>query len=277
MSAYFETLLHSKYFTYTWQLLIAIVLSHLIAKWISRLIQRFSSNFIEASHSVLVRKICFYLIFCIFIALALELMGFDLRIILGAAGIFTLAIGFAAQTSMSNLISGLFLMFERPFSQGDFVKIAGVSGLVDSTDFLATKIRTFDNALIRIPNETIMKGECINYTYFPMRRVDIDIPVAYEADLEKVRSVLFDVLSKETLCRKDPAPLFYLKEFGPSAIIILLGVWCNKSDYTELRNRLFIDIRNAFQKEKIEFPYPHIALYAGNHTRPFPVETVSSR
>ena len=126
MTAYLETLLHSKYFTNTWQILIAIVASHLIAKWISRLIQRFSSNFIEANHSILVRKICFYLIFCLAIAWALELMGFDLKIILGAAGIFTIAIGFAAQTSMSNLVSGLFLMFERPFSLGDFVKIGNI-------------------------------------------------------------------------------------------------------------------------------------------------------
>ncbi|MFN9975907.1 MAG: mechanosensitive ion channel family protein, partial [Phycisphaerae bacterium] len=113
---------------------------------------------------------------------ALDSLGFDLKVLLGAAGILTVAVGFAAQTSASNLISGLFLMFERPFVVGNSIVIGDLRGEVVAIDMLSTKIRTFTNMMVRIPNETLVKSNIVNLSYFPIRRVDLEVGVAYSSD-----------------------------------------------------------------------------------------------
>ena len=106
---------------------------------------------------------------------ALSHLKVNLTAVLGAAGIFGVAIGFASQTSLSNLICGVFLVIERPFKIGDLVEVEGSLGTVDSVGFLATFIRGLDNRFIRIPNETMMKTKIINITHFfdtPHRHAD---------------------------------------------------------------------------------------------------------
>jgi hypothetical protein len=100
-------------------------------------------------------------------------LGFDFTVLLGAAGIVTVAIGFASQTSASNLISGLFLVWRRRSGIGDIVTVDGVTGEVLSVDLLSTKLRTFDNLQVRIPNETMVKARITTLNRFPLRRVDL--------------------------------------------------------------------------------------------------------
>ncbi|MDZ7816437.1 MAG: mechanosensitive ion channel [Planctomycetota bacterium] len=103
----------------------------------------------------------------------LDELGYKLTALLGAAGIAGIAIGFAAQTSLSNIISGFFLLSERPFAQGDLVQCGSDTGFVLSVSLLSVKMRTFDNKLIRIPNENLIKKEVYNLTKFPIRRVNV--------------------------------------------------------------------------------------------------------
>ncbi|MFT6270035.1 MAG: small-conductance mechanosensitive channel [Alphaproteobacteria bacterium] len=123
-------------------------------------------------------------------------LGFDLSVVLGAAGIFSVAIGFASQTSASNLISGLFLMMERPFSVGDIIRVESTTGEVISIDLLSVKIRTFDNLFVRIPNESRIKTQVTTLTRFPIRRADLQIGIAYKEDIERVKEILNNVATK---------------------------------------------------------------------------------
>ena len=106
---------------------------------------------------ILLKRAIFYGIMILMSMSALRELGFDLSVILGAAGILSVAIGFASQTSASNLISGLFLMMERPFSIGDVIRVEQTTGEVISIDLLSVKIRTFDNLYVRVPNESMIK------------------------------------------------------------------------------------------------------------------------
>jgi small-conductance mechanosensitive channel len=202
-------------------------------------------------------------------------LGFRLTAIIGAAGVAGIALTFASQTSLSNLISGLFLIAEKSFEVGDLISIGDMTGIVDSIDLMSVKIRTFDNRYVRIPNESLIKGQVINVTRYPIRRFDVDIGVAYKEDVDKVLRVLGEVADQNAFCLDEPAPIVVFKGFGDSSLDFMLGVWFEKTELLKLRNSLLRDIKNRFDAEKIEIPFPHRSLYAGEATAPFPIRIVS--
>jgi len=243
--------------------------------FVSSLAGRAAKKRFTAQTSMLIRKAIFYFGSILIIMTVLYQMEFKLTAILGAAGIAGIAIGFASQTSISNIISGLFLISEKPFAVGDLIQIGDTKGIVLSIDLLSVKLRTFDNQYIRIPNETLIKNQVTNVTRFPIRRLDIKLGVAYKEDLSKVREVLLDIAEKNPYCLDEPEPIVRLVNFGDSALELLFAVWCVKTDYLELSAKIMQEIKERFDAEGVEIPFPHRTLYAGAATEPFPVRVVS--
>lgn len=225
---------------------------------------------------MLIRRAVSYTILILFLISAMRELGFDFGVLLGAAGIVTLALGFASQTSMSNLISGLFMILERSLEIGDVVRIGSTTGEVLTIDLLSTKLRTFDNLLVRIPNETIVKAEITTLTRFPIRRVDVRIGVAYKEDLKRVQEVILEVVDRNPLCLEEPKPILIAQGFGDSSIDYLLGVWAKRENFLEVRNRLQREIKETFDQEGIEIPFPQRSLHAGSATEPLPVRLVAA-
>lgn len=204
-------------------------------------------------------------------------LGFDISTLIGAAGIAGVAIGFAAQTSLSNLISGFFLIWEKPFGVDDVIKTPNTVGVVVAIDLLSTKIRTFDNTLVRIPNENLIKTEVTTITKYDIRRFDINLGVAYKEDVAKVVRVLKEVADANPFCLDEPEPLVLFLGFGDSSLNFLFGVWFAKSDFVALRNSIQQDVHDRFREENIEIAFPHLSIYAGSVTDPFPVEIKSPK
>ena len=199
-------------------------------------------------------------------------LNYDLTALFGAVGVMGIVIGVASQTSIGNIISGLFLVGEKSFEIGDVVRIGDKSGTVYSIDLLSIKIKTFDNLLIRIPNQTVISSELTNVTRFPIRRLDFQIGVAYKEDLRKVKSVLENVARNNPLCLEEPEPYILFQSFGDSSINITFGVWFEKTNYTAVKNSVFIEIKEAFDREEIEIPFPHVSVYAGEASKPISVK-----
>jgi small-conductance mechanosensitive channel len=206
------------------------------------------------------------------VATALGALGLKLGVLLGAAGVATVALGFAAQTSVSNLISGVFLMVEQPFVVGDVIDVGGITGEVLSIDLIAVRLRTFDNVLARIPNETMLKANVKNMTHFQIRRVDMKLGVAYKEDLGRVKATLFELAERNILALRDPAPQLQYLGFGDSSIDIQFSVWAARPHFLDLRNSLYEEIKKTFDEKGIEIPFPHRTLYAGSVTLPIPVK-----
>lgn len=242
---------------------------------VSMLVQRSTQKRLSAQTVMILRKVVFYVgIFCLG-AVVLPDLGFKLGPLLGAAGIVGVALGFASQTSVSNIISGIFLIWEKPFAVGDVIEVEGTTGAILSIDLLSVKLRMFDNRFVRIPNEALLRNRVINITRFPIRRLDINLGVAYKEDIEKVRAVLMDIAKRNPLCLDEPAPVFVFQNFGDSALEFLFAVWFEKADLLALRTSIMIEIKSRFDAEGIEIPFPHRTLYAGSVTDPFPVRVVS--
>lgn len=241
----------------------------------ARLIRRALKKKASEQSIMLLSKGLIYIGSTILIVMALQKAGVQLGTLLGAAGIAGVAIGFASQTSLSNLISGLFLIWERPFAVGDVLHVGTDHGIVHSVDLLSIQLRTFNNQLIRIPNETLIKSSFTNVTRFPIRRMDIPIGVAYKEDIERVIGILKEVANANPYCLDEPEPLIIFKGFGESALEFLFGPWFAKTDYIALRNSLLTEVKKRFDAEGIEIPFPHRTLYTGLATTPFPVTVVS--
>ncbi|MCS3702504.1 mechanosensitive ion channel family protein [Salinibacter ruber] len=249
------------------KILVGLALGRLAGNGLARL---FAED--DAQRAMILRRGALYGITGLFTASALMELGFDLSVLLGAAGILTVAIGFASQTSASNVISGLFLLGERPFAVGDVIRVNGTTGEVLSVDLLSVKLRTFDNLFVRIPNETMIKSEVTNLRRFPIRRIDLQVGVAYKEDLRKVREVLMEVADRNPLCLEEPAPLILFQGYGDSSINHQFSVWAKTEHFLDLRNSIPVEIKEAFDEHGIEIPFPHRTLYTGSETTPFPVQ-----
>lgn len=220
------------------------------------------------------KRIAFYLITAIVFMAALKELGFSLGVLLGAAGVLSVALGFASQTSASNLISGIFLVAESPFKIGDIIKVDNYTGQVLSIDLLSVKLRTFDNLFVRVPNETLIKTEITNLTRFPIRRLDIQIGLAYKEDIDRAREIMIAVADSVPVCLDQPRPLVIFQGFGESSLDLQFSVWATRENYLELRNTIPERIRKAFLENDIEIPFPHRSLYAGSESAPFPVRVI---
>ena len=232
-----------------------------LLRFLSALLNRVTRKYLSQQYSMLLRKAIQYTGAVIILFIILSVLGLKITALLGAAGIVGIAVGFAAQTSMSNLISGLFLISEKPFQIGDVIRVGDKTGVILSIDLLSVKIKTFDNQYIRIPNSVLLNTELTNVTRFPIRRLDIKFSVAYQTDVTRLRRVLLEVAASNPHCLDEPEPLIVFTDFGDSGLQFLFGVWFYKPDYLELKNSLMQQIKESFEAEGILFAYPARVLY----------------
>jgi small-conductance mechanosensitive channel len=192
---------------------------------------------------------------------ALGTLGVDLSVLLGAAGIFTVAIGFASQTSASNVISGLFLIGERPFSVGDVIQVGTTMGTVESIDLVSIKLRTFSNLYVRIPNESLFKSEIWTLTHYEIRRYDIYFQISYETDFDYLRGVMFEVADRNKMVLDEPQPLFIIDSFLEGSIKLQFSVWGTQANWLPLRASIQEDIKRRLDQEEISFGMPRSETY----------------
>ncbi|MEO1272272.1 MAG: mechanosensitive ion channel family protein [Myxococcota bacterium] len=229
----------------------------LAARLLRASVLRLSNTFlVHEQQRVLLGRAVSYGIIALGGVAILQQLGFDLSVLLGTAGILTVAIGFASQTSASNIISGLFLVAERPFVMGDVIRIGSTTGVVLSVDLISIKLRTFDNLFVRIPNEAVLKAEVVNVSRFPIRRYDLALSVDYAEDLDHVRNVLLDVADDNILCLIEPPPEVVFIAFGASGIDLRFSVWAARENFLKVRDSLPGEVKARFDAEQITIPFP---------------------
>ncbi|HRW22118.1 MAG TPA: mechanosensitive ion channel family protein [Bacteroidales bacterium] len=256
------------------QIVFTLIAGYLIIQALIILARRVFFRNVSKQSKMLITKGIIYIgiILILFIIISILDLKKVFQTMLGAAGVLGIVLGIASQTSIGNIISGLFLISEKPFEIGDLIRVGDKLGNVYSIDLLSIKLRTLDNLLIRIPNQTIISTEVTNITKFPIRRMDIMIGVAYKEDLKKVAEVLKSIAMENPLCLDEPEPLIVTKTFNTSSIDFQFGVWFEKTNYAAVRNSIFQQITERFREENIEIPFPHISVYTGEETKPFLIQ-----
>ena len=241
---------------------------------LSRMTRGWAERQVSAQVGLVAGKLIFYLGGATLAVTVMVELGFSLTPLLGAAGVVGIALGFASQTSVSNIIAGLFLIAEQPFVVDDLIQVGDVTGRVLSVDTMSVKLRTLDNKFVRIPNETLVKSTVTNITRFPIRRLDVRIGVAYREDPERVRHVLLDVAENNPIALMEPEPLVIFDAFADSSLNLLFAVWTTRENWLELKNSIQEEVKRRFDEENIEIPFPHRTLYAGSESDAFPIRVV---
>ena len=263
------------------EILVAVILcfiGFLIARFISNAFIRTIGSRFNAHQRLIWRRGIFYFIFLLFFMTSLKEAGFKLSVFLGAAGILTVALGFASQTSASNLISGIFLIGEGSFEIGDTIQITlirghTIEGEVISIDLLSVKLLTQDNIYVRLPNEQLIRAPVQNLSKFPIRRIPITLAINFHEDIIKVREVLLDVANKYPLVLTDPKPAVTVTAFRESSIELLFAVWCQQQNFLKVRDEMQERIRNGFLENQIEIPVPKMG-FVDHPLRPLSQEDI---
>lgn len=235
--------------------LLMILFMWIVFKFIKHFIKKVSAGKIQPQTNLVISKVISYIFYALVVMYILSLFGVKLGAIWGAAGIAGIAVGFAAQTSVSNLISGLFVLGEKTMKVGDFIEVGGVSGTVDSVGLLSVKIHTVNNQMIRIPNSSIINSNFQNNSFFPIRRFSFELSVDYSSDMTAVLDALSSVPALCASVLKEPAPAVWYNGFGESGINIVLAVWFNSSDLVKMKNEVYIAIKKVFDEKGINIPF----------------------
>jgi small conductance mechanosensitive channel len=183
--------------------------------------------------------------------------------ILGAAG---LAVALALQGSLSNFASGVLIIVFRPFKSGDFVEVAGISGVVQRIDIFQTIFKTIDNKRVIVPNSQITGGAITNYSAEAQRRVDLVIGISYDSDLRKAKALLQQILAQDPRVLQEPAPIVAVNALADSSVQFVVRPWVNVDQYWPVYWDLLEKIKLQFDAEGIEIPFPQMSL----HVKPQP-------
>jgi small-conductance mechanosensitive channel len=241
--------------------IILLALGFLTASLIGAIITKTLSKHSSVHYTVLIRRFSYGATLFIFILSAIQTLGFDITALLGAAGILTVAVGFAARTPISNMISGIFLVFEQPFIIGDYLEVNKIQGEVLSIDLLSIKIRTLDNVLMRIPNEELVTKQFFNLTRFPIRRLDLYIRIAFDEKVDRVRQVLFAIAKQNSLSLESPSANLYFDQYTDSAMVYKFVVWAKQSSFDDLKKFLPEQIQQAFLDNGIQMPFAQSTVH----------------
>jgi small-conductance mechanosensitive channel len=234
---------------------VAIIIFYILYRIIKKMVSKSAQKRFQPHTVMIINKFVSYLFYIIIVMYILSLFGIKLSAVWGAAGIAGVAIGFAAQTSMSNLISGLFVIGEHTMKIGDFISVGGVSGTVDSIGFLSVIVHTLDNQVVRIPNSTIINSNLENFSSKPTRRLVFQVGLDYSTDMKKALVVMSRIAARCPTVLKDPAPSVYYTGFGNSSINMEVAVWFKSEDILKTKNDVYTAIMDICTEEKISIPF----------------------
>ncbi|WP_204245327.1 mechanosensitive ion channel family protein [Methanosarcina horonobensis] len=200
----------------------------------------------------------------------LPLIGIDPSGLLLAGGVAGIVIGFASQNIVGNLVSGCFLMFERPIKIGDQVEINGIAGYVTDIRIISTLMRTYDGLLVRIPNQQVFTTNITNIVGHPVRRFEYTIRIRYSDDASAAIWLIKDLIDKEPFALLSPSPSVFVNDLGDSWVNITVRIWAPVSEWFGLKTRLLWNIKKTLEENGIEIPYPQRVLHIKSETEKKP-------
>ena len=240
---------------------IVLVIGILIIRIVSKLLHRGleKSHLEKAAHSLIysLANVAMYILLGLSVASSL---GIDVTGIVALASVLTLAISLSLQNMLTNVIGGFTILSTHPFHSGDYVEIAGQSGTVQEINMTYTRLATFDNKLISIPNSAVVAAQIVNYSAADTRRVDIPVSASYDAPTQKVIDALVLAGTMDNVLLT-PAPSACVDKYGDSAISYVLRVWVKTEDYWDVYFALNQRVKDVFDEQGIAMTYPHLNVH----------------
>jgi small conductance mechanosensitive channel len=189
-------------------------------------------------------------------------LGINVGAALAGIGVAGLAIGFAAQDSLSNTIAGFLIFWDKPFLVGDWVEVADEYGRVDEITLRTTRIQTNNNTYVVIPNQRIIDEVLVNHSKHGSTRVEVPVGIAYKEFVPDARKVILDAVCDLEWVDREPAPAVVVQELASSGVSLLVRVWITDvSKEKPIYNRVLEASKLALDDAGIQIPYPHLQLF----------------
>ncbi|WP_048194838.1 mechanosensitive ion channel family protein [Methanococcoides methylutens] len=247
---------------------LALILSVLIGKIMALYLKRSLKEKVAKNHLDIIQKAAYYSIVVITVVFViLPLLGVAPSSLLVAGSILGLVIGFASQSIVGNLISGLFLIFERPIKLGNQVNIDGNVGIVEDISLISTIIRTFDGLYVRIPNEKVFTTTITNYVANVARRFEYVVGIRYSDDADQAIAIIKDLIEENPLALKNPAPAVFVDNLGDNSVNISVKIWAPATDWYSLKTELLWKIKKTLEDNGIEIAFPQRVVWFQNEQK----------
>lgn len=246
-------------------LVIAAVI-FIVGKWIARIIQNTLEKLLRKREidEVLVGflgNIVYVLVLVVAVVAAIDQLGISATSFLAIIGAAGLAIGLALKDSLSNFASGVMLALFRPFTKGDFIEAAGISGSVDEIRLVSTTLTTPDNKLIIVPNSAIYNDAIINYSAKETRRLDMVFGVGYDDDLKVAAEVLTKICAEHPKVLQEPATDVFISNLGDSSVDFAVRPWVRTEDYWGVRAEILKAGKLDLEAAGCSIPYPQTDVH----------------
>ena len=234
---------------------------YVIGKWVARRVTNLVSRLmnvrqVDATLVNFLGNIVYAILLVAVIMAALDTLGFPVTSLLAVVGAAGLAVGLALKDSLGNFAAGVMLVLFRPFSKGDFVEAAGVSGKVDDVQIFSTIMTTPDNKQITIPNAQVYAGTITNYTAKDMRRLDMVFGVSYDDDLKVAKDVLTRVCTDHPMVLAEPAFSIFVLSLGDNSVNFAVRPWAKTDDYWAVWGDVMEQGKVELEAAGCSIPYP---------------------
>ena len=241
--------------------LLVLIIGYMVASFIGRMVGSVFSKKVDKTLGRFFGKatkafIMMFVAFAVLSHFGVNVNSF--AAILAAAGF---AVGMALQGTLSNFAAGIMLLVFRPFKVDQFIQIADVEGFVDSIDLFTTQINTLNNERKIVPNSQIFGSTITNYHHNEYRRVDVNVGVDYEADIDRTRAVLDAVTAQCPDIVEDPKPQSVLIELADSSVNWQARVWCRPEEYAKVKENLTALVKKGLDLNGIGIPFPQMVLH----------------
>lgn len=258
------------------KIVLALVI-YVVGKWIAKRITKVLRKLMEA-RSVdptlvnFLSNVVYAVLLVAVILAALDSLGLSVTSLLAVVGAAGLAVGLALKDSLGNFASGVMLVMFRPFSKGDVVEVAGVTGKVEEVRIFSTIMTTPDNKQIIIPNGQVAADTITNYTAHDQRRVDLVFGVGYDDDLKLAREVLTRICANHPKVLQDPATNIFVMNLGDSSVDFAVRPWARTEDYWTVWGDLLEQGKFELEAAGLNIPYPQTDVHL-HHSNPLPDQT----
>ncbi|APD47946.1 MULTISPECIES: mechanosensitive ion channel family protein [unclassified Synechococcus] len=210
-----------------------------------------------------------YAILSLGVVMALGRLGINTTSLLASIGIAGITVGFAAKDVISNMISGLFIFWDRPFVLGDLVEVGGHYGRVESITMRSTRVVTPDGKMLAVPNSVVINTTVASYTNFPHLRIDIPFAVAVQENLGRVRSILLSMCHQNISLLDEPAPAVIVTDLNDYNVGMQLQVWLDDEEqHIVVRQQLYEQVFEALRKAGVDMPFQTLSLTSVEIERP---------
>jgi small conductance mechanosensitive channel len=224
-------------------------------------LKRAEKHGFDRAATPLVSDLVKYTTYAIGLLLGLNILGVNTNGLLAMLGAASLAVGLALKDTLSNVASGLLLLFLRPFVAGDYIECGSIKGKICAIGLFNTTLETFEGIYVSAPNRSLWGSPIVNYARNPIRRLDINVGVSYDASLDVVFCALRRMVEQEASFMKVPPPKFFVSEYADSSINVTVWVWVRTFEYYELKRKYSRIIKDVLDEHKIEIPFPQRVVH----------------